>query len=214
MSRRTKFGLGEEFLELLGATLSKRGFRRVPKRATFHRATSEGWVGIHVPITRYMDGAIKVALTAMIRFDVVEKIILRLTDNPLYVDGPNRGTFALYMTEGRGEFGVENVRRLSGAVTWARQKCAAHAEKFFETFPALEDAYLALMEQWPVNSHYDLPAGNERAKRALAAAVTLRGADHLDELAAALRAHLVKDPHAFVSEFDDFARRLADELRD
>lgn len=201
-------------MESFGAALSERSFKRVPKRATFHRATFEGWVGIHVPITRYVDGAIKIAVTAIIRFDVVEKLVVKLTDSPLYIDGPNRGTLGLYMTEGHGAFGIENARQLSGAVTWARQKCATHAEKFFEAFPTLEDAYLGLMEQWPVNSHYDFPAGNERAKRALAAAVTLRGSDHLGELVAKLRAHLVKDPHAIVSEFDDFARRLAGGLRD
>lgn len=120
--------------------LSEYGFERVAKSGTFRRATRDGWWGVHAPITRYSDGVIVVALTAIIRFDAVEKLVLKYPANPVYVDGPNRGTLALYLTADDGgiAFKVESKDDLPNAVAWAEAKLTSQALPFFNAFPTLE----------------------------------------------------------------------------
>ena len=124
--------LTEDFLRSLGSVLSTRGFKRVPRRATFHCVMPDGWRGIHVAITPYEDGAIIIALTAMIRFDAVEKLILEFTDSPFNVDGPNRATLGLFMTSDVGEdrgasVTIERPGDLPRAVAWAKLRCETQA---------------------------------------------------------------------------------------
>lgn len=193
--------------------LGERGFRRVPKRATFHCVTSDGWRGIHAAITPYEDGAIVVALTAMIRFDAVEKLILRHTDSPFNVDGPNRATLGLFMTsdvdEDRGaSVTIEHPGDQPKAVVWAKLRCETQGRPFFEAFPTLRSVYAAMVAPELVVDSFDFPASHERAKRILAAAVVLGHSGDLRDLVALQKRWLAKDPQATTSQFDDFARKL------
>lgn len=217
LGRKKATTLAEEFLRSLGAMLSERGFKRVPRRATFHRLSPEGWVGIGAPITLYADGAIVVALTAIIRFEAVEQLVLRFKTSPLYVDGPDRATFALYLTadtaEARGiSCTIYDSEDLSTALAWANSKFESQARPFFEAFPTLSVAYDALTAPVSAPAAFDFPSDYERAKRVLAAAVALGHKADLARLIQAQRRLLAEDPQAVASDFDDFARQLMDSV--
>lgn len=209
---RERLDLAEEFLRSFGSELRELGFRRVPKRATFHCRTFEGWRGVHAPITRYLDGAIVIALTAIIRFDSVERLLLKFSDSPLYTDGPNRGTLGLYMTAEAGEdrgasVTIEGEGDIQKAVAWARLRCETQAYPFFQAFPTLRIAYAALTAE-AEPCQFDFPFSQERAKRVLAAAVALGHAADLPDLIAAQQRRLAKDPQAIAADFDEFAHKL------
>lgn len=205
--------MAEEFLRSLGAMLSERGFKRVQRRATFHCLSPEGWAGISAPITPYMDGVIVVGLTAIIRFDAVEQLVLRCNTSPLYVDGPNRGTLALYLTaDAAGACGssytINDSEDLSPALAWANSKFVAQARPFFEAFPTLGVAYGALTAPPSVPTAFDFPFEHERAKRVLAATVVLGHTANLTQLIEAQRRLLAANPQAVMSDFDEFVNRL------
>jgi hypothetical protein len=205
--------LSEEFLRSFGSVLSASGFERVPKRATFHRVTPSGWHEIHAAITPYEDDSIVVALTAMVRFDAVESLVLKYRDSPFNIDGPNRATLGLFMTsdveEDRGASAtIKSSGDVQKAVAWAGLRCKTQGSPFFEAFATLHSAYEALVAPDLVVASFDFPASHERAKRILAAAVVLGHSGDLRALVARQRSWLENDPQAIASEFDDFARKL------
>jgi hypothetical protein len=202
----------------IGAMLLEHGFERVPERATFHRRTSVGWWGIHVPFTRYLDGAVVVDLTAMIRFDAVEELVVKFTSRLNYVDGPNRATLCLYMTSRVGEdpggsFTIGRVDDVSSAVAGAKLRVDVQALPFFERFPTLDAAYRELVNPALTSALFDFPFAHERSKRVLAAAIALGRVSELPSLIATEKRRLADDPQATTNEFDDFARRVSETYR-
>jgi hypothetical protein len=210
--------LAEFFLRSFGDALSDSGFRRVPKKQTFHRVSPEGWYGIQVPSRTYSDRTVRLELVAAIRFHAVEELVVRLTASPMYTDGPNRGTLGLFLAndapEALGLFQLYDLGDVPPAVVWAVSKFERQARPFFDAFPRLAAALDAMAAPEVVSAKFDFPSDVERAKRVLAAAVALGRAGDLEHLVEAQRMQLAKSPQAIVADFDAFVRRLKDHCGD